>query len=464
MLPETPTVLMPVEKTVGLKEKGYIDKGIGESGARELVLDNGIQVVLKSYIPSPGVYSDKIMLHGFSPKGASCASKEDYYAALLAPGIVKNAGVGAMDKFMLKRFLSNTSISVSPYIGYYETGITANAALNDVEKMLQLIYLYITTPRKDQEAFKDWKLEEQKSYYNSSSNIIQADFYNAIGEITGDSSVRRNPLSSKRALQGTKRFRGIKQANLDKAYEAYKSLFGHAKDFTFLISGAFAMDSVLPLVQKYLGNLPDISDSPQCSQKPANTDAPSNGLSYHEIPPPDYQMHNTSYSLRFMSKASDMDDWREEIKIRALGRIAMLKAWSLRFEKGYSLYDLSASGQLNKDKSRYEISINFNCELKELPLLRGDSKKIIHQIKSGQVTREILQKTFKELKSAYNQTNATTPREMQHRLYNHYRYELSWVDSVEAENYIESLTLKDIMDAANVYCKEENLFEFVMKN
>src|SRR5690606_10162511 len=89
-LPETPTVLMPVEKTVGLMEKGYIDKGIGESGARELVLDNGIKVVLKSYIPSPGVYSDKIMLHGFSPKGASCASKENYYAALLAPGIVKN--------------------------------------------------------------------------------------------------------------------------------------------------------------------------------------------------------------------------------------------------------------------------------------------------------------------------------------------------------------------------------------
>src|SRR5690606_34904646 len=101
-LPETPTSLISLKVKKKLKMKAYKDNGIGESGAKELVLNNGVKVILKSYKPD-GILEDKILLHGFSPNGASCFPKKDYFSAMLTPDIVRNSGVRELNKFQLKR-------------------------------------------------------------------------------------------------------------------------------------------------------------------------------------------------------------------------------------------------------------------------------------------------------------------------------------------------------------------------
>src|SRR5690606_19387102 len=170
-VPEVPKQLMGADEISALKEVGFKDKGESESGVRTLVLGNGVKVVLDTLNRN----TDMLYLHGFSPKGASCFSREDYFSAINGPEIVQNAGVGDLDKFVLGRFLERTSFrqGMHPYIDYFETGIKGNAKLEELEMLLQLVYLYFTQPRKDKIAYEDWKSREKENYLNPFYSLIQ---------------------------------------------------------------------------------------------------------------------------------------------------------------------------------------------------------------------------------------------------------------------------------------------------
>src|SRR5690606_16178309 len=226
------------------------DNGKGVMGANEILLKNGVKVILKSYKPSSGRKKERIMLHGYRTEGASNFPNEDYFNAINAPSIIKNTGVGNKNKFEINRLLAGTSFQqgIQPYVDYYESGIRGDALSKDFEKMLQLVYLYFSNPRKDSIAFHDWKKNELTSYLQPRYGLIREDFNVKIREMLGDST---------RIPRGTVRMEGISETEMHRAYEIYNILFGNAKGFTFIISGNFSLDKVIPLAQKYLGNLPN---------------------------------------------------------------------------------------------------------------------------------------------------------------------------------------------------------------
>src|SRR5690606_25008261 len=181
---EIPKQLMSDSKLATLKVDEYVYHRTAISGAQEFKLKNGLKLVLDTTNSS----TNRIYIHGFRPKGAASYSKEKYFSAILAPKIVRHSGVGNTDKFELTRFLSDgvlmTRFRCSPYIDYRETGIKADGSIEDIEDMLQLIYLYFTDPRKDKEAFKDW--QSNKPEY--APNTISSDFHTSIREFFKDSS------------------------------------------------------------------------------------------------------------------------------------------------------------------------------------------------------------------------------------------------------------------------------------
>lgn len=456
-------LIKPVE-VKKLQEVKLEDKGTGSSGAREVVLDNGVTVIFKSFTSGSGSQGKRINLHGFSLKGASSFSKGNYFSAINAPAIVRNAGVNGLDKFQLNRFLSKISLnlgSVSPYVDYQESGIYGNGALNDLEYLLQLIYLYFTSPNKDKIAFEDWKINEYKAYKNPSYNLISMDFSNSIRSLTGDASF--SSVLGKRAPTGTKRYESIEQTSFEEAYQVYKKIFGNAKDFSFLISGDFEIQTILPLVQKYLGNLPNLSETKEVSTRTLEVKKIHEGPSYIKIPAPgEYEMKNVNYGVQFIKKAKNLFDWQEQLKVEALGGITNKKAWALRFEKGYSLYDIGVAGQFNEDLNRYEIRSDFECVPEEFQKIRKEFKQIISDIKSGLITKEEFQQGLSRMYFQKSAKNANQPRVMQEKLYKHYRYGQLWIDPAVVESYIKSLTVEDIVKTANTYYADENFYEFVM--
>ena len=71
---------------------------IGEGGEKILELKNALIVILKTSGKTSSASKGEILLHGFSPKGASCFSPEDYASAMFAPSVVKYSGIGNMNK------------------------------------------------------------------------------------------------------------------------------------------------------------------------------------------------------------------------------------------------------------------------------------------------------------------------------------------------------------------------------
>src|SRR5690606_3006582 len=179
IFPVTPKNIISTKELSNLKKLNYIDTGKNSFGASKLILGNGVRVILKPQDPTYGRLKDRILLHGFSPRGASCFPKQQYFSAINAPNIIRLSRIKEMNMFTLDRLLQQTSLNqgVHLYVKSNESGIKCNSTLEDLDKMLQLVYLYFTNPRKDPIAFQYWKKHEIKRHISPTYNsLIQEDF------------------------------------------------------------------------------------------------------------------------------------------------------------------------------------------------------------------------------------------------------------------------------------------------
>lgn len=99
--------LMNAKEVKMLKTPGYTYLGIGQSGAKEIILENGIKLIFFPFKPTPGFEDDIIKIHGFSLRGAKSFLKSDFYSALYAPNIIKDSGVKGLNKFEIELFLAS---------------------------------------------------------------------------------------------------------------------------------------------------------------------------------------------------------------------------------------------------------------------------------------------------------------------------------------------------------------------
>lgn len=463
-VPETPH-LMSAQEYGKLKESAYIEKEVVESGAGEFLFENGVRLVLKRNSSEHPDMPLPILLHGFVSGGAKSLPEEDYWSAINAPGIIRNSGMNGLDKFQIDRLLSNTSIvpgAVSPYIDYAERGIYGMANPEDLEVMMQLVYLYFTKPNRNENAFEDWKSQMTNSYLNYSGNHSNVDYLNSVRLITGDKSMRASTFR-KSIPGGTLGYKSVAKTDFSRAFDIYKEFFENASGFTFIITGDFKEGEVLPFAQKYLGNLPG-SVVKKSGAKEGDTQEFTEGPSFHEIlNAGNYKMPNVSYGTMYIKKATVFDDWQEQIKVEALGEVVRQKILNLRFKKGYGLYDIAARGKFNDDLKRYEISNHLFCDSKDLQQLQQEVRNVFTEIKEGSFSST-------ELKSALGLVNKFNVSErakrrgsFNHSVYRHYRYGQPWVEPAVIEEFIGGISKSDIMEVAQKYFKSENFHEFVLR-
>lgn len=456
--PEMPKKLISREEKSELEINDNVISGYGVSGAKELVLNNGVRIVLNSFKPV-GINKDQIFLHGFSPTGAVDFPEQDYFSAVNAPGFVKNSGVGELDKFELQRFLSTKSIPwfmTDLYINNLESGIKMHSLPADFESLLELVFLYFTDARVTKESFGDWKRNQEKLYQNPIGDIKSTDLKTIVKEARGDNSG---------VLYGTARFHGLDKTNMERGFEIYNQIFRNPQNFIFIISGDFSIDSVTPVLNKYLGNLPSGGynlDTKKAKSKEAHL---TSGPFYREYSfPESYSKRNILYMPYFIKKSCEKYDWKEAVKVEALAAVTDIKVWGLRREKGYSLYITGTGSNFNEFKSQYEISSYFNTDPNEFSMIRKEFQTIYKDLQSELISQNLLNQSLMRMLMLYDPgRRGNSQRTIQNKLYTHYRYNLPWTDNSEIHEYIKTLKPEDILEIAKKYYKDENLFEFVLK-
>lgn len=236
--PEVAASLMPVPPAAGSITQ---EKDFGRHGATQLTLSNGIEVLVKP----TDFNADQITFRLFAPGGTSTCPESDAPNFSFIASAIAEAGVGDFDINALRKTLAGKSVNCSPYVGVETQGIDASSSVRDLETMLQLAHLYFTSPRTDEEAFNSMISRRRSLFTNREANPSVTYNDSVAAALYGD-----NPRTRPVKLET------LDSVSYDRIRQIYARLFSDASGFKAVIIGNVDLDSLKPLLCKYIASLP----------------------------------------------------------------------------------------------------------------------------------------------------------------------------------------------------------------
>jgi len=330
----------PLLATIPAASKITDTKEIKEMGITTWTLGNGVRVIMKP----TDFKNDEIQFSSYSFGGTSLVDDKDYLSASYADGIVDESGLGEFDNIMLEKMLQGKIVQVSPMIGDVTEGMSGSCSPKDLETMMQLIYLYFTSPRQDQTAFNAMK-QQWLSFLQNRENSPEAVFSDTVAYAMSGYDFRSRPMRASM----------LDDIKLDKAIEIYKERFADAGGFTFVFVGNFKPETLRPLVEIYLGGLP----SKKRNESFRNVDKPSPKGNLN-ITVKKGTEPKSAVNMKFPGKFEFNRHNRNEMN--ALMKLVGIKLReNLREDKG-GVYGVSANVSMEHfPEEKYVITIGFGC-------------------------------------------------------------------------------------------------------
>ena len=210
-------------------------------GTTEWTLANGIQVIVK---PTT-LKADEVLLQVYSDGGLSNLSDADYYTGNFLPSVMAMSGISKFTMTDLRKQLSGKTANVMLSVDDYDNGMRGNCSPKDLETMLQLLYLNFTQPRFDKDDFNTM-IRQYRSYVENmltnpdyiSEDAVQKTLYN--------NNMRRAILSLEM----------LDKIDFDRLRPVFDALYRNARNFRFTFIGNVDLETLKPLVEKYIGSLP----------------------------------------------------------------------------------------------------------------------------------------------------------------------------------------------------------------
>jgi zinc protease len=219
-------------------------------GVTRWTLANGVRLILKP----TDFKADEIVLSAYSPGGVSRLPDSLRTASAFAGAALRTGGLGAFSAIDLQKKLAGRLVSVGPYIGPYQQGISGSTTRRDLSTLFQLVYLLFTAPRVDSAAFDVMHANARLQLARRAASPMAA-FQDTLAVTLAQHHPWSDPMTPARS----------DSVRIGQVYAAYRDRFADAGDFTFVLVGSFDLDSLRPLVRRYLGNLPALhrDDSPR---------------------------------------------------------------------------------------------------------------------------------------------------------------------------------------------------------
>jgi len=416
-------------------------KFIDTVGVTELTLSNGARVVLKP----TDFKNDEILMAAYSPGGTSIYSDQDYESASNAASIINQSGVGDFSANDLQKFLSGKTVSVSPYISSLSEGMNGNAAPKDFETMLQLVYLYFTSPRKDDGAFQSMMAKNKMLYQNLMSNP-QFYYSDQVSKIMAQNNPRGGGFPTVEDLD---------KINFERSFDIYKERFADASDFTFLFVGNFNIDDITPELEQYLGSLP--SNNRHETWKDLGI-RPPKGVVRKEVKKGTDPKSMVTINFTGVKPYNK----RENYILSSIGEVLTIKLIEILREEKSGVYGVGAYGGSSKyPYESYTFRISFPCAPENVESLIKAVFDEINVIKKDGVTEEDLNK-IKETQKRDREESLKQNRFWLSQLNYYYQFGTSLDTFYGREELIKTITSKDLQEGANKYLNMDNYVEVIL--
>ena len=411
-------------------------------GATQWTLKNGVKVIVL-----PTDYTkDQILLNLNKDGGLSLVSNEDMPSMdqNIFALYQSNTGVAGFSGTQVSKMLTGKSVSVTPYIGQLETGIRGTSTQKDLETAFQLLYLYWMDPRFDPKEY-DNGIQQLKAILpnlqNQPTYKLQTELYKTL---YGDHP-RRQMISA-----GT-----LEKANLETLEKVYRSLFSDIAGATMTIVGDVDLETLKPLVEKYIGSLP----KGKKAAKWVDTHEDIVKGRVENIFAVDMQ---TPKSTVLQVWTADMP--YTELDAAALDVVSYILdiryTNSLREDEG-GTYGASTAAQINRrPKEQALIQVTFDCRPSVCDKLRSLAIEGIRDLAENGPTDEEMDNAVKNLRKNIPE-NRVNNAYWRNSIEIHERYGEDRDAAREAA--IDALTKETVRQTLQRILAQDNLIELVMK-
>ena len=355
------------------------------------------------------------------------------------------SGVGKFSAIDLGKKLAGKAATLNPTLTPTTEGLTGSASPKDLETLFQLAYLRFTAPRLDTAAWLAMKGQMEANVANRGANPQQALIDTYTVTLT-QHNFRSRPMSAATWAE----------VNPQRALEIYKDRFSNAGDFTFVFVGNVTLDSLKPLVEKYLASLP--STGRVESWKDVG-DAPPTGVI-------DKVLHKgTAPQATTVAAFTGPFDYKPETRVAILAMTTLAQMWlidALREEMG-GTYSPNLNGGGSKiPRGEYQIQIFYPSSPDNVDKLWARTLRVVDSLRNVGPNEADLNK----VKEQIIRTRETSLKQN--------GYWLAGISSRDQygedigglmgayDALVKNLTAKQIQDAAKLYLDPKRVVKIVL--
>lgn len=307
----------------------------------ELVLSNGVKVILKS----TDFKNDQIQMAAARFGGQSLAPEADKFNAAHASAVMGSMGVGNFTPLELQRMLAGKVVSVNAGLRELTDSLGGTSSNADLETFFQLLHLKFGAARRDENLFKSFVTRSQDATQNA---MVQPE------------AIYRDALQSTlyahhpRVLL-TPRPEDFAQLDLARLQSLYEQRFASAKGFTFVFVGSFNLEVIKPLLATYVASLPTPEVPMQFVDlgiRPVSGVVKKQVLAGSEA--------KAQVSLVFAGAAPYSE--RDQLRVRALVEVINIKIIDVLREKLTLIYGGGMGGGLKRQPyPGYHLTLTLPC-------------------------------------------------------------------------------------------------------
>ncbi len=216
------------------------EKADSQWGATELVLSNGVKVIVK-----PTTFKqDEIVFDATARGGLVSVPDTEAASMIFLPYALSQAGLGDYSNSDLQKYTAGKQVKYSYDFENYQRSISGETTPRDLPTLMELLYMAFTNVNMTEDEFAAAQNmfkgiihnQEQNPQYIFSSKLSESSF----------KSPRRRQISSEI----------IEKADRKTILDIAHKMTANAADYTFVFAGNIDIETFRPLVEQYIATLP----------------------------------------------------------------------------------------------------------------------------------------------------------------------------------------------------------------
>ncbi len=427
-----------------LPKKGKIlSKKQAANGYTEYLLSNGIKVSARQSDIEP----NRLTINMFRLGGRSLYPDADAATLQFLGSVVRESGAADFDFLTLEKKRRGKALRVVPYIDSEEEGVKGVCVASDLKTWLEIMYLYLTNPRKDKAIFQNMMAKQESMLKNRNANP-NVSYNDSLRYAVYGKSKRTEPMTADR----------LKEVDFERMYKIYAERFADLSGMHLIVTGDIREDDFENLMCQYVASLP--------GKKGKNADCKPGehvlDIQRGEITKVfNKEMKTPSAQTNILYTASLPYTADNDLKLDVLSQIMRaVYTEKVREEKG-GTYGVSVSGQFWKYPSEgCSMTVNFRCDPQKYEELLPIIDEQLQRMATEGPTQDQLNKVKEYEHKNYDRavlTNGWWEYVRYHELRDGIDFEKDYMKKVD------NLTTNDIRDFCKQLIAQKNRIQVTMK-